>query len=118
LQVVTRRRGERRMWFLLNTARERLELEIRSGQALAEVSLEGDCPPGLARAGGAYRRTVWPFESILLEEIPEETAAATHTAGAGGATPAEGEPPQQLTIGFSGPVKVVPHNPNLLRLYH
>lgn len=118
LQLVTRRRGERRSWFLLNTARERLEVEIRAERPLVEVPLDDENPPALTPASGAYRRTVWPFESFLLEELPG--GAGTDESGeAEGASPqGEEQVPQPLTVAFSDTVKVVPLSPNLLRLYH
>ena len=106
LQLVTRVREGRRSWFLLNTARERLEVEIRTERALVEVPLDEVSPAVLSPIEGGYRRTVAPFESLLLEEAEE---------AAGEAAP---EAPQAITVEVTGPMQVIPANANLLRLYH
>lgn len=108
LQVVTRKRSGRRSWFLLNTARERLEVEIRAGVGLVEVPLDEDLPAALTPVQGGYRRTVHPFESFLLEEGAEANGSATPSP----------DTSQEITIKLEGPLKVLPANANLLRLYH
>lgn len=105
VQLVTRKRDGRRAWLLLNTARERVTVEIRTEQPLLEVPLDEESPAMLFPVQGGYRRTLLPFESILLEEA---------AAGA----PASPEAPQAITVEISGPMQVLPENANLLRLYH
>lgn len=105
LYVVTRKKGERRLWFLLNTGRQPLEVVVDAERALREAPLKTGPPPVLERYGKGYRRTLAPFESLILEEaaeVPEETAPAKAV--------------RLVPIRLRGPLRVVPKNLNLLRL--
>lgn len=104
LYVVTRRKGSgsgARLWFLLNTGREPIEIVIRTDRPLAEAVLDEGALPMLERIEVGYRRTIAPFESVLVEE---EAAAP-------------GSPPRIVPIRVRGPMRIVAKNPNLLRLY-
>lgn len=102
LWTVSRTDGERRLWFLLNTGGERVEVELAADGPLAEVPLDG-APPLLERSPGGYRRSVAPFESLLLEAMPNPPDAA--------AVPT-------LRIPVRGPLRVTPLQRNLLRMGH
>jgi len=103
LQIVTRTDGTRTLWFILNTAGQKLDVEFRSDFELREVPLEDNLPAMLAGEDGIYTRTVYPFESLLLETA-ENSAPET--------------PPPKLCIPVNTPSKVVAKNKNLLRMYN
>jgi len=111
--AVTRTDGERRTWFLLNTAGTPCQLELSGPAGLREVCLDCGLPnPGESSVGGAaagapsagrpsgdgnawhltgaadgWRRALAPFESVLLvEEAPRsrgQDAAGQDPAGQG-----------------------------------
>ena len=114
LYTVSRRRGDRRLWFLLNTGREPLEATIQTDRPLAEVVIGAALPPALERIAGGYRRTIAPFESLILEESGEDLVD-----GSAAASPPEvvRKPPRIVPIRVDGPMRVAAENPNLLRLY-
>ncbi|MDQ2798822.1 MAG: hypothetical protein M3Y13_04160 [Armatimonadota bacterium] len=102
VHLTARRRGEHRLWMLLNTGAEPVELALEANAALREIPLDITLPAGLSRASDArYRRKLAPFESCLLttEAVPKETA----------------EPPH-VSIPIRGPMRVTISHPNLLRL--
>lgn len=90
-------------WFLLNTGRQALELELDAGVPLVELPLDDQTPTALRRAGTAYRRRIAPFESLLLSAAPEAAPLA--------ALPV-------LRIPGDGAAAVRPLHANVLRLYH
>lgn len=106
LYAVTRKNDDRRLWFLLNTGREPIEVVIRTGEPLAEVVLDEGTPSMLERIQGGYRRTIAPFESVMIEKVD-------------GAQPgsARGETPGVVPIRVRGSMRVEAKHPNLLRLY-
>lgn len=126
LYTVTRKKGGRRLWLLLNTGREPLEVMIQSARPLAEVVLEEDALPMLRREGAGYRRTLAGFESVMLEELDESETSPqglrdTPEAMAAQQGPAAARaqslpPPHVVPIRVRGPMRIVPQNLNLLRL--
>lgn len=137
--AVTRTDGERRTWFLLNTAGKPCELELSGPAGLREVALEdGGVAGGVARdartSGGTaagWTRTLAPFESALLVEdagpVESGRGAASGAADASGEWVAEGatavadagpEVAALATVRLDVPedVTVRPLHRNLLRL--
>lgn len=102
LYTVTRKREDRRLWFLLNTGRAPIEVMIRTDRPLIEAVIEEGMPPALERIQGGYRRTIAPFESLIIEEGLVDDAM---------------QPPRVVPIRVRGPMKLVAKHPNLLRLY-
>jgi hypothetical protein len=90
------------LWFILNTGDEKLEVEFRPATGLREIALEPALPSMLSKEADGYRRTIHPFESILLEAVANKPSIA---------------PPSILTIPVNGPAEVVTKNRNLLRMY-
>ncbi|HAU38821.1 MAG TPA: hypothetical protein DCX07_14035 [Phycisphaerales bacterium] len=100
LQVVARRGSDKRLWFILNPTAQPVEMEIPTELALHEVPLDEQLPPMLREEGGRYRRTIRPFESMML------------MAGT------KNEPVLPVVkAAIDEWVKVRPQNANLLRMY-
>ena len=108
LYTVTRKRGERRLWFLLNTGRTPLEVAIETDRSMVEVALETGSPPVLERCERGYRRTIAPLESLILAE------AGGCESGRPG--PDALQRARIVPILLRGPVRVIPKSLNLLRL--
>lgn len=102
IQVVSRASAERTCWLLLNTAGRRLDLSLDAGMPLQEIPLEDNLPPLLDPTAAGYRRTLQPFEAVLLQSPATEPSAA---------------PPSRVTISVVGPATVTPLAANLLRLH-
>jgi len=96
LQLVTRKKADQTLYFLINTGRDPLDLQFE--QPVQEIPL-GNGPVGLHN----NQRTLAPFESTLLKSVPQSPSIA---------------PLPHITIPVTGPAKVAPQNKNLLRLYN
>jgi len=100
--VARRASAGRRIWFLLNTGANAMELTISAPTNLREVPLGGAASGALEKSGRAYRRRIAPFESLLLEAAD---------------APAHGTEPPRLTVRVAGTARLRPLNKNLLRMY-
>jgi hypothetical protein len=101
--------GGRRVWMVLNTAAEPVDLTLQPepGVALREVSLDPDLPPALAVAPEGYRRRLAAFEACVV------CSAGPPDAGPAVAPGTVGAP---LPIRLRGPMTVRTDRPNVLRL--
>ncbi len=95
--------SKRKLWFLLNTGGDGINLVIDAVTDLQEIPLDPSLPPMLTRSGARYERAVHPFESVLLVTADE---------------PPTTPPPPVIRIPVNNPVRVTPRQKNLLRLYH
>jgi len=145
VQVVKRVGGGRPLWFVLNTSAQSLQVVLDAGMPLCEISLEPDRTPRLERASdtftdasilsgterrlrsavegcGPYSRDVAPFESFMLAacgaEYDSESTGLIEPAAVNSVNPSDSLSyrPAALTIPLTGPARVRPRNPNLLRL--
>jgi hypothetical protein len=100
IHTVTRKGGEKRLWLVVNTGAETVEVELDAGCALEEIPLDPGFPVMLERNGNRFRRVIHPFESIILRaaEKAEDTSL-----------------PPRVRIGVSRSAEVIVHHPNLLR---
>jgi hypothetical protein len=103
LHMVTRTDGDRYMWFILNTSGEELQVEFRARSELKEIALDDGTPCTLIQTNGVYTRTIYPFESLLME--------ATESAPTDTMTP-------RVTLSVNPPLRIIPQNKNLVRLYN
>ena len=104
LWVVRRASGDKRVWLVLNTGSQAVEVEIEAGEALHEVALDEHLPPALEPVNSGrpvYCRRIAPFEGLLLESGP-----AT----------ANRQPLPQLSLRLAGQARISPRSPNLLRM--
>lgn len=120
--VVKRVGGGRTLWFALNTGAEPLQVVLDAGRPLREIPLDPERSPQLEYRDGQIVRQVAAFESFLLaaddnaggdEGGGPRGAAAVHSAPA---SPLVSRPPAAVVIPLTGPARVRPLNPNLLRL--
>ena len=113
--MVTRADANRRLYFLLNTGSETVEIACTPDAPVREIPLERPVSPrqisprqislrqiSLRQDADSYRLTLHPFDSLLLESI---------------AAPISIDPPATIEIGVPVAVQVTPLNANLLRLY-
>ena len=98
--AVTRSDGHRRRILLVNNGSAPVDLRLAADFPLAEHPLADGMPALLARDGGSYRRSLAPFESVLLEE----SAAPLPSV------------PALVRIEFPVHCRVAPQTPNLVRL--
>jgi hypothetical protein len=105
LQIVTRTDGDRTLWFILNTGGEKVEAEFRTQHdvSLREITLEDGLPCMLTKTDGIYTRTIYPFESLMLEAAEEPSSEIL---------------PQRLSIPVNPPASVTLKSKNLLRMYN
>lgn len=103
VQVSARRRGDRRLWLLLNTGGEAVDLTLDAGCALREIPLDDALPAMLTPSESGYGRALAPFESVLLEADPAEAPPAPL--------------PPRLRVPIGGPMRVRPQQANLVRMY-
>ncbi|MBD3184987.1 hypothetical protein GF312_22075 [Candidatus Poribacteria bacterium] len=102
IQVVKRTDGDKSLWFFINTSGDEIELNIESSFELEEIPL-GDCPINiLTGSDGKYSRTVYPFESFMIETVEKSSLPVL---------------PPKLPVLVSKVSKVVTKNKNLLRMY-
>ena len=95
LQLVTRKSGERTLYFLINASSETLHLQIE--QPLVEIALDERAPTHLHEG----TCTLAAFDSVLLQAAPPIKTAA----------------PPRIEIAVCGAFAVSPHGTNALRLY-
>ena len=123
--TVMRTDGERRTWFLLNTAGEPCDLELSGPALLREVDLDSGSGPAarstsapgttgdsywrLTATAGGWSRTLAPFESALLVDTPAANDPDSK-AGSGALT----VPTARLQVPETMAVR--PLHRNLLRL--
>ena len=119
--AVTRTDGERRRWFLLNTAGTPCDLEMRGPSGLREVTLDSDgtawSPTPTAEG---WRRALAPFESVLLmEELSpraDRAAAASASDRRKGLAAAPADKVPTVSLQIPQQVAVRPLHRNLLRM--
>ncbi len=99
LWAVRRRSAKGSLWFLLNTANQTLDLQVAADAPLGEVPLD-DTPALLVPNGAIARRTVAPFESFLLQDLPAQAERLMPT----------------VRVPVHPPNRVTPLNANLLRM--
>ncbi|MBT3289136.1 MAG: hypothetical protein HN380_17455, partial [Victivallales bacterium] len=97
---VTRTDGTRRVALLINNGATPVDLRLKADFPLAERPLQDNLPALLARDGNACRRTLAPFEAVLLVESEQPLAP----------------PPPTAQIAFPTTCAVEPQTPNLARL--
>jgi hypothetical protein len=101
--LVMKRAAEgRKLWFVLSTSGEALQVQFNAGEDLREIPLQPDLPISLRKEGTGYVRLIAPFESLMLE-------------AAESAEPAPAIP--QIRVHVGGPAELELENANLLRLY-
>jgi len=101
--MVARRDGDRRVWLLLNTGGEAVDIHLKAGGPLREIPLDPALPPRLHTEDASYRRYLQPFESLMVESA--------------GAAPATAERPAAIVpIVPGGPLELHADRDNLLRL--
>lgn len=99
IHVVNRTDGSTTFTLCINQSSERHDLLIDSDAPLSEVPLDDALPAMLARSGEGYRRTLRPFESVLLKDSGEPEM-----------------PPPLETLSVPMDVSVTPLRPNLVRI--
>jgi len=102
VQVVKRVSAEKVLWFVLNTGSETFSAELDAGQELREILLEENGLTTLQTQDGRYVRTIYPFESLMLEAC--EAAEPI-------------EPLPRISVSLRGPARLHLWNKNVLRLY-
>jgi len=102
VQLVTRRSGDRQLWFLLNTSADPVGLRLGAECSLCEIPLEDGMPPLLERNETGFVRELAPFESVLLAAGEEDAAGPA--------------PPARIRVDVGRDCRVMPRNNNLLRL--
>ncbi len=106
IQLVTRTDGEQRCWLALNTGKGPLDVSLDAGQPLRELPLEEGLPALLEKTQAGYRRTLQPFEAVLLETTASQAAESKPSV-----TP-------RVTVKIGGEAKITPLSANLLRIYN
>jgi hypothetical protein len=96
---VTRRSRDGHCWLLINSGDAAVDLALDAGVELRELPLDELSTPMLRKLDGAWRRTLAPYESALIEEGPTEEA-----------------PPPRLVARIGGRCRVMPVDANLVRL--
>lgn len=95
LQLVTRKRGEYTLYFLVNAGNQALRFQL--AQPLVEIALDEQAPAHLHEG----TCTLAAFDSVLLQAAPPVKTPAPH----------------RIPIPVRGAFDVAPHGANALRLY-
>jgi len=107
--------GAARLWFLVNTGQEPVDLACSGPAGLAAIRLAAEPPPAFRAAGGGSLLRLEPFESALLaEDAPP--AGAVPGDRRGETSPRQRPAHGPLLVDLAGTWTMRPCSPNVLRL--